>query len=147
MLEAFNYLDKNIEFGSVENKPASEAAVHKTFLQENFSFYSNSKSKSNFSSQIDSGLNFDDIDSDDSNSNDKNTSQYSRNNSYINSCNSIYAQEKLVKILAGEMAILKQREDIDKILAILTYHQKDYWLRFSYCRFKQFCLPNIFSTI
>lgn len=126
LLEAFNYLDKDIELGGMENKLTSEAAVNEIFLQKNLSFYSDSKSNSNSSSQTDSRPDFDDIDSDNSNSNNKNTSQYSHSNSHINSCNNSYVQKKLVKILAGEVVILKQRWGIDRILATLTYPQKDH---------------------
>lgn len=143
MLKAFNYLDEDIEFGRMEDELVSEATINEAFLQKNFSFDSDSESNSNSNSQIDSRLNFDNIDSDNSNSDNKNTSQYSCSNSHINSCNSSYAREKLIKILAREVAIAKQRWGINRILDILTYHQKDHQLRFSYYQFKQFAYQTL----
>lgn len=43
------------------------------------------------------------------------------NNQFAN-INILYAQEKLVKILNREVIVPKQRWEINRILAILTYH-------------------------
>ena len=48
-----------------------------------------------------------------------------RRSSWLDTGNTPYAKEKLVKILAGEVPIPKQRWSLRKILATLLYHRKD----------------------
>ncbi len=61
----------------------------------------------------------------------------------IATCRTIYAREKLVRILNGEVVVPKQRWGIDRILTTLTYHRKDKRLSSSYRKFKKFA----FSTL
>lgn len=120
LLEVFNYFDKKIELSRLQDKPTLKHVVNKVFLQKDIFFYLNSKLDSNFSFEIYSRSNFDDINFNNLDFDTKNTLQYFYNYSYINNSNNSYAQKKLVKIIVEKIAILKQRQSIDKILLILT---------------------------
>lgn len=65
--------------------------------------------------------------------------------SWIDSGTTIKAQNKLIKILRGEALIPKQRWSLCKILATLTYHQKDGNLRLAYQQFRSFAYQSIMA--
>lgn len=150
MLEAFNNLDKDIEFSEVDVNWLQKLQSIKHSYRKTYFFYFDSNFSSVFSSEAESNSsskkNFwpvsDNPDSDNRDNKDEEISQlthnnfYISNNSYISSCNTNYAREKLVKILASEVVIPKQYCNIDKILATLTYHRKDHRVYFSYYQFK-----------
>lgn len=59
------------------------------------------------------------------------------------SCSTNYAREKLVGILNGDIPVPKQRWCMSKILATLTYHQKDPRLHLPYRQFKHFSYQTL----
>ena len=64
---------------------------------------------------------------------------------WIDSGTTIKAQNKLIKILRGETLISKQRWSLCKILAILTYYQKDEKLCLVYRQFHFFAYQSMMA--
>lgn len=58
--------------------------------------------------------------------------------SWIDTDNTSYAKEKLIKILVEEVLIPKQRWSLCKMLARLVYYQKNPRLCSAFCQFKSF---------
>ena len=59
--------------------------------------------------------------------------------------NTFYAKEKLIRILAGDVLIPKQRWDLCKILATLIYYQKDPCLCSAFCQFCSFTVQTLMT--
>lgn len=98
MLTAFEHLDKDIDFGEIDDELTLEAVANRVFFKENILSYST------FDSDFDSD--FHENNSIKPVSQDKNnTLQYTHSYSSIRSCNSSYAQEKPVKILDKQIVI------------------------------------------
>ena len=73
----------------------------------------------------------------------KQTRQGRHNETWLNSTNTVYAKNKLIRILKGDDLIPKQRWGIDKILATLVEHRKDEKLRTPYRLFRLFAYRTI----
>ena len=65
--------------------------------------------------------------------------------SLIDISNTPKAKEKLIRILAGEVPIPKQRWSFRKILATLIYHWKDQRLCLPFCQFCQFAYQTMMT--
>lgn len=65
--------------------------------------------------------------------------------SWIDTDNTSHAKEKLIKILAEEVLIPKQRWILCKMLATLVYHRKDPRLRSAFRQFQSFAYQTIMT--
>lgn len=91
LLFAFTNLDKNINFGEVDDNLASEPVANQAFFKKNISSYSTFDSKNNSDSSSDSGSKSDENDSKPIFQDKNSISYYTYSYSDINSCNTSYA--------------------------------------------------------
>lgn len=68
-----------------------------------------------------------------------------RSSSWIDSGNTSHAKEKLIRILAGEALVPKQRWNLRKILATLAYHRNDPRLRTTFRQFRSFAFQTMMT--
>ena len=132
------------QFDGEKEELIAEAITNKAFLEEDFTFDSDSNSESTNDFNPDKPENNDSMSSQSSES----SIQLPRKqaigfNGLIATSSTSYAREKLIGILNEDVLVLKQRWEIDKILAALTYYQKNKRLRFFYRQFKQFAFCTL----
>lgn len=129
--------EKEAETGELSEEENSEREKNKTFTH---TALSSEGSVSGDSSEEESSS-----DEEENNWEDDSDSLPARKSSWLDTRNTSYAKEKLVKILAREVPIPKQRWSLCKILATLLYHRKDKRLCSAFRQFKAFAYQTMMT--